>query len=140
MGHNLDARIAIETRLATSFTAAPIHFWSANIPYKATAGQKYIALKVSESEDAFQASLGEGPQMHRYHGTIIVQIFTPEDKGSKDADDIADLIDPIFRRAQFSFGTSGTITCRTPNKHTVGVRLGWYQVNVNIMFKRDKIH
>ena len=139
MGHILDARIAIESRFATNYTSTPIHFWSANVPFKPTPGQSYVAISISYG-DGRQITLGEIPQVHRYTGIIIVQIFTPEDKGAKASDDIADLVDPIFRRAQFSFGVSGVITCRTPVKEVVGVKDGWYQVNMKCLFKRDKQH
>lgn len=137
MGTELDARIAFEARFASMFIGAgavPIHFWSANLPHKPVPGQAWVAFSISEGE---ASQITVSPPLHRFYGQVIVQIFVPEDKGAKQSDDIVDLVGPIFRRAQFSYNTSGTITCRTPTKKTVGVRDGWFQVNVSTSYHRD---
>lgn len=139
MAHWDDAVIAIEARLAAAWgTTTPIRYWSSGVPFEVPSAP-YIAVQIEEF-DGGQITLGNVPQTHRYFGVITIQVLTPERTGGKAARAYADLLDPTFRRAQFSQGDSGIITCRTPQARTIGVRDGWYQINLVIPFHRDKIH
>ncbi len=139
MAHWDDARIAIENRLATNWATTPIRYWSSGVPFDPKPGVAYIALQITDVTGN-QVSLGSGSQLHRYAGLIILQILVPERGGPKVADQYCDTLDDLFRRATFSHGSSGTIVCRTPQKTVVGVQDGWYQVNLVVPFRRDKIH
>jgi hypothetical protein len=144
MGHFEDERIAIETRLASNWESAPgvlrtpIRYWSSNAPFVQPT-TAWIALQI-EPDVGRQVSLGDGVQLHRYDGLITIQVFTPEGTGPTAADQYVDLLDPIWRRQEFSYGTSGLIRCRTPWKRPVGIDRGWYQVNLKVLYQRDKQH
>jgi len=138
MAHWDAARIAIESRLKTGWTTTTIRYWSSGVPFIVPA-TAYIALQIEEFE-AQQITLGPSPQMHRYHGVITIQVMVPERTGAKVSDGYCDTLDTLFRRAQFEVGQSGLITCRTPQKRTVGTQGGWYQNNLEIPYQRDKIH
>ena len=141
MAHWDDAIIAIEKRLDDAWSTTPIHFWSSGVPFEPPTAGGYIAITVEEF-DGQQVTLGSTPQMHRYFGIITIQVFVPERQNNvaKTAAGYCDTLDDLFRRAQFSQGNSGNITCRTPQAQIVGVSDGWYQMNLSIDYQRDKIH
>jgi|GEM_PF-1105923 hypothetical protein len=128
-----DERIAIEKRFNDNWTTTPI-VWS-NVPFKEQT-TPYVALFILDGEGE-QVSLGT-VAMRRWAGVVVIQVFTLPDTGTKLARTYAETIAAIFDRAQFSYGGSGTITCRVPSIDPVGVENGWYQVNVNVPFIRDK--
>ena len=138
MAHWDDARIAIEKRLNDNWTATTIRFWSSGVPFTVPS-TAYLALQIEEF-DATQITLGNSAQLHRYFGVITIQVLVPERQGAKAAAGYCDTLDPLFRRAQFSQGNSGVITCRTPQVRNVGVQGGWYQMNMLISYHRDKQH
>lgn len=139
MAHWDDARIAIEKRLADNWATTPIQYWSSGVPFEPPTSGGYITITVEEFS-AQQITLGSSPQMHRYFGIITLQVFVPERQGAKTAAGYCDTLDELFRRAQFSQGNSGLITCRTPQGQMVGVSDGWYQMNLSVEYQRDKIH
>lgn len=145
VGHLSDARIAIETRLYDNWQSppgtlrTPIRYWTSGAPFEIPDATPWIALSV-QRESGRQASFGVAPQLHRYEGLIIVQVFVPERTGSQDMDTYLDLLDPIWRCAQFSYGDSGLITCRTPEAEPVGTADGWFQKNLKVAYRRDRQH
>lgn len=138
MAHWDDARIAIESRINSNWTTTPVRYWSSGVPFVVPA-TAYIAVQIEEFT-ASQITLGSVPQTHRYTGIITIQVLVPERQGAKLAATYCDTLDPIFRRAQFSSGNSGVITCRTPQVRTIGIMNGWYQMNMSIEYHRDKMH
>ena len=128
-------RQAIEERLASNYTALPIRF--ENAPFRETS-TAYCALFIRRGEGR-QVTLGDGAQHHRWTGLIIVQVFYPEDTGTAAALQQATTIGDIFRRQEFSVSGSGLIRCRVPSIETVGVRNGWFQVNITTPYLRDKL-
>lgn len=128
-----DTRKAIESRLASNWTTTPIRF--ENVPFTETA-VPYVALFILDGEGK-QISLGT-PSLQRWAGLIVVQIFVPQDTGTKTARTYADAIGAIFDRQQFASGNSGTIRSRIPSIRRIGITHGWDQTNVTIPFIRDK--
>ncbi len=128
-----DAAKAIESRLQANWSTTPIKF--ENAPFAETTSA-YVALYIRDGEGN-QVSLGT-PALRRWPGLIIVQVFVPENTGTRKAREYADDIGPIFDRVQFSSGGSGTITCRTPSIDVIGLKFGWWQVNVTVMFSRNR--
>lgn len=126
-------RNAIESRLAANWTTTPIRY--ENVPFRETVGP-YIALFILDGEGE-QISLGT-PALRRWPGVIKIQVFVPQDTGTKLARTYADILGILFDRAQFSSGNSGTIRCRVPSILHVGVTNGWDQINVTIPFVRDR--
>ena len=127
-------RQAIEARLTDNFSAIPIKY--ENAPFKETAAA-YCAIFVRRGE-GHQITLGPAPQLNRWAGLIIVQVFVPEDTGTQTAAGYCDSIADVFRRQEFSAGASGLIRCRVPNVETIGTRDGWFQMNVEVPYIRDK--
>jgi hypothetical protein len=84
-----------------------------------------------QNADAFQASLGSNP-LFRYLGILYFQIFTRPDIGSGRAIEIADMLSALFRAVKVS-----GITFKTPKLQKLGVRNGWYQVNLSTAFSRE---
>jgi hypothetical protein len=129
-----DERQAIEARLAANFSAIPIRYENAPFQEMATA---YCAVFVRRGAGN-QITLGPAPQLNRWAGLIIVQVFVPEDTGTQTIAGYCDSIADVFRRQEFSVGASGLIRCRVPNVTTVGTRDGWFQMNVEVPYIRDK--
>lgn len=127
-----DTDKAIEVRLSTNWSTTPIKY--ENAPFVETVAA-YVALFIRGGEGT-QISLGS-PSVQRWPGLIILQVFVPENTGVRKAKEYADDLKPIFDRAQFSSGNSGTITCRTASVETIGAKNGWCQVNVTVPFRRD---
>ena len=128
-----DSLKAVEGRLQSNWTTTPIKFQ--NVPLKETASS-YVALFLQDGEGA-QISLGQ-VALRRWPGVILVQVFVPERTGTLVARQYADTIGAIFDRVQFSSGNSGVISCRTPSVETIGLRDGWWQVNVTIPYRRNR--
>ena len=126
-------RQAIESRLKANWTTTPIRF--ENVPFQETAAP-YVALFILDGEGS-EVSIGS-PVVRRWPTVIKIQVFVPEETGTKLARTYADSLGAIFDRAQFSAGSSGTLTCRVPSIVGVGVTNGWYQMNVTIPLKRDR--
>lgn len=127
-------RQAIEARMAAAFTTIPVRY--ENAPFKEIQ-TAYCALFVRRGE-GHQITLGPAPQLNRWAGLIIVQIFVPEDTGTQVVAGYADSIADVFRRQEFSVTGSGLIRCRVPSIQEVGTRNGWYQMNVTTPYIRDK--
>lgn len=129
-----DERQAIEGRLAANFNTIPIRFENGPFQDVKTA---YCAIFVLRGE-GHQITLGNAPQLNRWAGLIVVQVFTPENTWTNLAAGYCDTIAGIFRRQEFSSGGSGLVRCRVPNVRTVGVKNGWFQMNVEVPYIRDK--
>lgn len=128
-----DERNAIESRMAANWTTTATRY--ENVPFKETA-DPYVALFIRDGEGT-QVSLGT-VALRRWPGLIIVQVFVKPDTGTKLAKTYAETIGAIFDRAEFSVPNGGSITCRIPSVAAVGLKHGWYQVNVTIPFIRDR--
>jgi hypothetical protein len=85
----------------------------------------------SQTAKGSQISLGSNP-LHRYKGVFFVQIFVLPDSGSGRAAEIVDAITTLIRGKTIS-----GITFKVPTSHKIGVKDGWYQVNVLTEFYRE---
>jgi hypothetical protein len=86
-----------------------------------------------------QVSVGSTP-LHRFAGYIVVQVAVKEQTGTDAARQHAETAAGIFRNAEFSSGGSGLIRCRTPHIQPIGVQDGWFLMNVNVPYIRDKTY
>lgn len=130
-----DERAAIEARFAANWSSTRVKYENTQFEQPRTA---WVALYILNGEGK-QISLGDDP-LHRYAGVIMVQIHVPESSGTQTGRAYADTIAAIFRRQQFSNGSSGTITCRTPYISSIAGRDGWYQINLACPYQRDVYH
>lgn len=128
-----DEAKAIESRMQANWSTTPVKY--EGVPFAAVV-TPYVALFVRDGEGQ-QISLGT-VALRRWVGVIIIQVFVPEDTGTRQARIYADGVGAIFDRAQFSVDNSGTIRCRIPSVEMIGVRDGWLQINVTIPFIRDR--
>lgn len=126
-------RQAIEARLAANWTTTPIKF--ENVPFVETV-DPYLALFILDGEGN-QITVGD-PVVKRWTGLILIQVFVPQDTGTKLARTYADSLGALFERQTFSAGASGTIRSRIASIQSIGVKDGWYQINVTVPFIRDK--
>lgn len=131
-----DERRAIETRLADNFSALPI--WYENQKFDIPAGTPWVKITILNGAGR-QASINSSP-LQRYVGVIQIDVFVKQDSGTATARTHADTIEAIFRNAQFSAGSSGTITCRTPSITPVPDQDEWYQLSVSVSYHRDVTH
>jgi len=130
-----DERQAIEARLAANFDALPVKYENQRFEMPPSGG--FAAVKIRPGGGR-QVSTGSRP-LHRYIGDIVIDVFMPENMGTASPRTYADAIEAIFRRAQFSAGNSGTITCKTPAITDVDAADGWFQMSVTIPYQRDRI-
>lgn len=132
-----DARSAIETRLYNNITTvdkSKIEF--INTRFCEPEGEIWIRISIREGE-ARQASLGNYTILKRYAGSILIDIFIPNETGTREGREIADEISSIFDRKQFSYGSSGTIITRITSAQDVGLHEGWYQISCTTNYHRD---
>ena len=87
-------------------------------------------------------SLGTGPQLRRSTGTAFVNIYTPLNKGSKAARDLADAVQVIFRDKQVSGITFEEADVRRIGEQYFSINgvqstTQWYQMVVAIPYFHD---
>ncbi|MGH1376689.1 MAG: phage tail terminator-like protein [Alphaproteobacteria bacterium] len=84
----------------------------------------------------YQASMGSpGTNRFRTLGMVTIQVFALSGDASIDAREKAGLLKDLFR----SGVTSGNVNFYDVTQQTIGVKNGWYQINVKAYFKHDEI-
>lgn len=134
-----DERASIEGRFRTQWdlsskSSVPIRYEGS--PISPGDNAEFVALFIRNANGT-QITLGSNPR-DRYTGVILVQIFVLERTGTQEAKEIADVVEGIFKRAVFSSGSGGTITCRIATTTFVGQDNGKHQLDVSIPFQRDE--
>ena len=130
-----DVRRAIEERFKTNWAdVAPILYDNSESDIRGRG--TWVTLIINEGPGD-QITVSNDSPLHRFLGSVIVQIRTPEDQGVGTAYDLADKADIIFRRQVITFGDSGKITFRTPGLQRVGNRDGVFWLNVLAPYQRD---
>ena len=135
MGNFEDERRAIEQRFQDNFTTYPVKY--ENVPFTQPEGNPWVALTILSGGGEI-GSLGTGmtSRLERFSGIIQIDIYTPEDDGTKTAREAADTIAAIFDVVQFEAGSSGKITTRVPSYSTMGVQNGWHHSVVSVAYHR----
>jgi len=120
----------IEARLVANWATTPIDI---NVNVNFTPPDyltDWVKLRVfNERTDRVNVGM---PGYHRTRGTIIVQIFTDLNSGTRKALSYGDLIADIFRDKQFN-----GITCREAHIEEIGAYEGRWQTNVVVPFFWD---
>lgn len=124
-------RAAIAARMAT-YTDNPVAQENHEFT-PPTDGTPWVRLNIIEG-DSDIAGLGGAARLFRNTGVIICQVFTQEGKGTKEALDIADVLETLWSGASFN-----GITCRASSVARVGASGGWYQVNITTPYYWDDI-
>lgn len=84
--------------------------------------------------DELCLSIGSPVKDYRNPGTLIVQLFAPQDMGAIDLSEIADTVANGFRN-----WCGNTIRCSTSTAKIIGNdNFGWFQINVVVSFHVDK--
>ncbi|KKM69009.1 hypothetical protein LCGC14_1455100 [marine sediment metagenome] len=140
-----DTKTAFETRYQTQILAAraglPIQF--GNAPFERPERSEWTRFTLSEADTGSPGATGQitigsaTVATRRYRGLVVVAIFVPERTDTVLVAAIADDIDAIFRGANFSFGNSGPIRCRTPRLIELGREDdGFWQSQVQVDYER----
>lgn len=123
----------IEARLVANWATTPIDI-NVNadfvIPDYETA---WIKLRVF-NESTSRINVGN-PGHHRTRGTIIVQMFTPLNSGTRTSMAYGDTLAEIWRDKQFN-----GITCQSVHVEEIGEFAGRWQTNLVVPFYWDAIH
>jgi len=131
-----DERVAIESRMSDNYSSTTVKY--ENIPYTQPTDATWVSLTILSGSGTVD-SIGSGAnRLERFSGVIQIDIYVPEDGGTKSARDIADLVHTVFDNVQFSSGSSGTITTRVPSYSTLGVEAGWHHSVVSVAYHRSK--
>jgi hypothetical protein len=132
-----DERVAIESRFSDNYSSTGIRY--ENVPFVQPDSTNWVAITIL-SGNGIAASIGTGigSRLDRFSGIVQIDIYTVEDGGTKSARQLADTIAAIFDNVQFSSGSSGTITMRTPSYATLGVENGWHHSVVSVAYHRSK--
>lgn len=86
--------------------------------------------------DRDNAAVGTGFQ--RTVGLVYLQLFSPADKGTKEAREAADKFAAIFDNLNFTFA-GGSVLFRCASLQTIGkTREGWFQQNATVGFWFDE--
>lgn len=111
-----------------------------NVPFTVPS-VSWVSISVWDGNSQ-KMSLGAGAQLRRSTGTVFINIYTPLNKGSKAARDLADLVIPIFRDKQVS-----GITFEEPDVRRIGEQYfsingvesttQWYQMVVSVPYFHD---
>ena len=149
MGQLDDERRAIESYFETAWAGRTLLRFE-NTRFETPTGDPpppWVALTIRSGEQRI-ASLGPNALV-RSVGLAIVQIFTAERTGSGVARGYADQASDLFRDPvgstnprTVSYGASGPITFATEDGRVsyaeiLGVREGWFQVNVIAPYRRS---
>ena len=131
-----DERVAVEAKMAAEYSSTTVQY--ENIPFSQPTDTAWVSLTILSGGGNVD-SIGSGTgRLERFSGVIQIDIYVPEDGGTKAARDIADLVHAIFDNKQFSSGSSGTITTRVPSYSTLGVEGGWHHSVVSVAYHRSK--
>ena len=124
--------VALENFFTTRWKASyntPIAYQ--NIDYDSEGVDEWVRFSVYW-EDAVQASLGNDCRLHRFYGSIIVQIYTPVNQGIKRGLQLTNEVIDILTSQQISGAVLGTASTRM-----IGQTNNWEQINIRCTFWYD---
>lgn len=124
-----DTHSNIEKRFKKFWRLTPIVYGNLSKPSD-IGDDPWVRLSIKLGEEQ-RVTLGT--TFYRTPGVIIVQIFTPSNKGLVVANELAGKVGDIWRGQQFS-----GISCSTPSVNDIGVRSGLQQTNVTCPFYVDE--
>ncbi|MGE6580398.1 phage tail terminator-like protein [Vreelandella aquamarina] len=123
-------RLAIERRLA-SWDGVPVEYDGApqtpELKAAIEAKQSWVRCTIQHGA-SLVASISNRPETRRT-GIIQLQVFTPENRGSRPAALLADSL-----AAHFEYHQDGHLTTDAASVQRVGESDGWYQYNVGVPF------
>jgi len=106
-----------------------------NIPFDQPTGEPFISLTILSGTGTNTAL---GGQRVRYTGVIQVDIYVPENSGTRAARDIASSLRDLFTNKEITDGST-TITCRVASLNRVAkAPAGKYRISVTIPYTFDE--
>lgn len=136
-----DTRVAITSHFATNWAASAysaVPVWYPNQSFNQT-NQDYVALTiVGTGGDAISIGSPDAV-LDRYSGYVQTDIVVSENTGESTALKMADVAAAIFRRAELSHGSSGSITFRVENEPVRQAVSGKYRIILRHTYERDII-
>lgn len=98
-----EVRAAIEGRIATEMTTAPVYPVSyQNVPFTPPNNTPWVQVFIRFGDNSYATLLGPSTGFNRQTGTLVVNIFTPQGQGTAANFTIAERIKDKFDRAKFS--------------------------------------
>lgn len=124
---------AIRSRFNTQWAGATAIAWP-NVSFTPTTGTPWVRLSILPS-GADQTEIGD-LRNFRHDGSVLVEIFTPENEGDGEARTLAEQAAAIFRGV-----TAGGIVYGAPYTTTNGNDgAGWFSVSVWCPYYRDTLY
>ncbi len=124
-------RLVIETRLST-WDGVPVEYDGApksqDLIAAIDAKQSWVRCTILHGS-SFTAGVGSSPCVRRT-GLIMMQILTPEDRGSRPAAVLADSI-----AQHFEYYQQGQFETQAASVQRIGPSDDWYQYNVSVPFR-----
>lgn len=124
-------RLAIERRLA-SWDGVPVEYDGAPqtpaLKAAIDAKEPWVRCTIQYGQSV-TAGIGSAPCVRRT-GLIMMQIFTPLDRGSRPAALLADSLVPLFE-----FYQDGHFETQAMSVQRIGESDGWYQYNASTSFR-----
>lgn len=125
------AEKAIEGRLQNNWGTTVIDI-NPNVDFSApSADESFIKLNIINRK-RIRKNIGSYEPVYRQHGSIIIKIHTPKNKGTRLGKSYGDTIAAIFREQKFD-----CIICREATVDAVGEFDGRWITNVVIFFYWD---
>lgn len=124
-----DALQSVIQHFATNWTYTPVAY--ANDAFDTENVAEWARFTDNNSTGS-RASLGNNP-LYRYRGIVTVQLFVKPNIGPARVQQLTDFVTSIFRDQRIS-GTQFYV----PRPEVIGMRDGWYQVNVLCPYYRDE--
>ena len=126
----------VEAALASSpFASTPVFY--PNRPFVQPTNAVWIKMDVLGGLGT-QANLGENP-VERQIGILQFYVMIPENKGTKQGNDLADFLGKLFSRAQFYTDNNNRVNFKVPQYNQVDTITKGFVTNiVKITFRRDE--
>lgn len=134
-------RQAIEEKIKTSSAASawgvdPKYIGFPNSPIEDPAEKLHVKVNFINGDEE-DVEIGK-PTLRRYQNVLMIQIFQPQNTGTREALSIADFVEAAFRDLVLTAG-AGKIRFYTPKIRDLGdEEEGYYQVNVECPYKLDE--
>lgn len=128
-----DLRAAFETRLAAAIPSVPIKFENVKLTQPKTLYASSYLMFTSST----RASIGSIRRFDRHEGFFIVDIYNPEDQGSKALLDTAGAIETAFNAQEFTLPGSGYVVCLITKIVNGPMSAGFLAKSVMIPFYLD---
>ena len=134
MGLLSNLRKVVETTVKNGWTATPVRY--PNVPFKQPANGLFVSLAIQLGVSNI-TSLGTSKREEQT-GIVVLTINTPPDGGSKQAMELADAAQALFRCKQFTEGET-TVNFYECSAGSGGESATGYALNAYMRFKADQL-